>query len=86
MTCDACARAKQERHCPDYKPCCMSCSARALATGPTYFDAQQSQTMTPPYRNALRAIFGDRWKAGHRLVRLWARTTRNLTNQPTKGT
>lgn len=86
MTCKACTRAKREPHCPDYATGCMSCSARALATGPTYFDAQQSQTMTPPYRNALRAIFGQRWKAGHRLVRLWARTTRNLTNQPTKGT
>lgn len=86
MTCTDCARAKREPHCPDYATGCLSCSARALATGPAYFDAQRSNTLTPPYRNALRAIFGDRWKAGHRLVRLWARTTRNLTNQPTKGT
>lgn len=72
MTCKACDRAKQERHCPDYITGCLSCSARALATGRAFFDAQQSQTLTPPYRNALRAIFGERWKAGHRLVRLWA--------------
>lgn len=83
MTCDACTRAKQERHSPDIRAGCLSCSARALATGPTYFDAQQSQTMTAPYRNALRAIFGQRWKAGHRLVRLWARLDRQQgTSKP----
>lgn len=77
MTCKACDRAKRERNCPDYITGCLSCSARALATGPTYFDAHQSQTLTVPYRNALRAIFGERWKAGHRLVRLWARNINN---------
>lgn len=40
-----------------------------MASGPAYFDAIKSNTLTPRYRSALQANFGKDWKAAHEKVK-----------------
>lgn len=72
MTCEACQRAQINPRTGMYQADCMECTARALANSPQFFDAMKAEAMTPAYRDALQAAFGQDWKAGHERVKHWA--------------
>jgi len=44
-----------------------------LAHSPHFYESSQSNTLTPSYRNALRAVFGEDWRKGHELVKQWSK-------------
>lgn len=70
--CPACAEAQRNPLTGMYQAGCKECSARALASSPSHFLAAQAGKILPTYRDALRAVFGDEWKAGHARVKEWA--------------
>ena len=72
MTCNACTEARINRWCGMYRASCLDCSARALAQSPAYHDSAQADAITPRYRDALVATFGEGWKEGHEMVKQWA--------------
>lgn len=72
MTCAACESAQTNRFCGMYRADCLECSARALSHSPAYHAAATADTMTPAYRDALQAVFGEEWKQGHVRVKRWA--------------
>lgn len=70
--CPSCAKAEL---CPTtglQNAGCMSCEARSLARSPAFAEAAKAEAMTPTYRGALWALFGDNWQDGHKLVKEWA--------------
>ena len=70
--CPACAEAERNPQTGMYRFACMECAARALAASPSHFLAAQAGKLLPAYRDALRAVFGDEWQAGHARVKEWA--------------
>lgn len=71
-TCTACTEARANAWSGAYRADCLECSARALSHSPTHFAAAQAGAITPAYRDALQAVFGDDWKAGHERAKAWA--------------
>ena len=72
MTCAACAIASTDPRTGHFEASCMGCDARALAGGPDYWESAKAGKITPGYRRALAAAFGDGWQAGHHTVKRWA--------------
>jgi len=72
MNCEACESAKKNRWCGMYRADCKECSARALSHSPMYWSAAEADAITPAYRDALQAVFGDEWKSWHAKVKAWA--------------
>ncbi len=70
--CHACQEAQRNRFSGAYHANCRECSARALSHSPQFHDAQRAGVLTPAYRDALQAVFGDDWQAGHERVKSWA--------------
>ena len=68
MTCHNCTKALTIKHWAIYQADCHGCKVRAVASGPTLFDAIKSNTITPRYRDELQANFKD-WKAAHEEVK-----------------
>ena len=68
MTCPYCESAKTIKHYALFQADCHGCKVRAVASGPTLFDAIKSNTITPRYRDELQANFKD-WKAAHEEVK-----------------
>lgn len=69
MTCPNCAAARTDPHWPGYQAGCRPCRVRALASGPTFFQAAQAGRQTPAYRAALQSLLGEDWKAAHEEVK-----------------
>ena len=69
MSCPDCHRAQTIKHWPIFQAQCRGCKVRALATGPEHFHAMQAKAITPSYRAALQAVFGEDWRAGHEEVK-----------------
>lgn len=69
MTCHYCESAQTIKHYALYQANCHGCKVRAVASGPSLFDAINSNTLTPRYRSELQANFGDNWKAAHEEVK-----------------
>lgn len=65
MSCHDCTQAKTTKYWPIFQSECRGCKVRALASGPLHFTAMKAKTITPSYKAALRAVFGDDWRAGH---------------------
>jgi len=72
MKCQSCARAEHDPMRDDFARGCMSCEARALASLGAHVESLERRCITPEYRSTLEALFGDAWKDGHELVKLWA--------------
>jgi hypothetical protein len=70
--CQACAEAERNPNTGMYHADCRECSARALSASPQHFAASQAGALLPAYRDALQAVFGDGWKAGHERVKAWS--------------
>ena len=70
--CPACTQARINSWCGMYRADCLDCSARALSQSPAYHDSAQADAITPRYRDALVATFGEGWKEGHEMVKQWA--------------
>ena len=68
MSCPYCESAKTIKHYALFQADCHGCKVRAVASGPTLFDAIKSNTITPRYRDELQANFKD-WKAAHEEVK-----------------
>lgn len=70
-TCDYCQRATKEPDYPLYRAQCRGCAVRSLAQGPIGYCCKQGLDgwHAAPYRKALEAIFGDRWREANQLVR-----------------
>lgn len=69
MTCIDCNNATTIKHWPGYHAECHGCKVRALAHGPSYHASMLANSITPGYRNALRAMFGEDWRAAHEEVK-----------------
>lgn len=75
--CGDCETAKtQPWH--GYRSDCQGCQARHLAEEPAFFEPEQAGHTTPAYRQALKTLFGDRWKEAHAEVREWAEIRKSL--------
>ena len=72
MICESCTRAATNPRTGWFNADCPECAARALAGGPEHFESKRDKRITPAYRAALEAVFGDAWKAGHERVKAWA--------------
>lgn len=72
MTCPACATARSHRLSGAYVLGCRDCEARKLSRTPAYADAARANAITPRYRDALIATFGEEWRQGHDMVKGWA--------------
>ena len=68
MNCPNCTKAQNIKHWAIYQADCHGCKVRAVASGPSLFDAIKSNTLTPSYRSELQANFKD-WKAAHEEVK-----------------
>ena len=68
MSCPNCTKAREVKHYAIYQAACHGCKVRAVASGPSLFDAIKSNTLTPRYRSELQANFKD-WKAAHEEVK-----------------
>lgn len=71
--CKACSAARADALAGAYRAGCDQCLARFLARSKVYFDAARADAMTPAYKSALRAAFGERWQEGHQWVKEWAK-------------
>lgn len=67
--CKDCLQALAVKHWAIFNANCAGCKVRAIASGPAFFDAIKSNTITPRYRDELQASFGASWKAGHEAVK-----------------
>lgn len=72
MTCPACTEAERNPHTVMYQADCKECAARGLAASPAHFLSAQAAKLLPEYKNALQAVFGDDWRAGHLRVKAWS--------------
>lgn len=51
---------------------CLSCSARALAGGPAFFDSVRCGSWSKTYRDAVASLFGELHAGeGHKRVMEW---------------
>lgn len=71
MNCPACDLADKGELTGLYHTGCESCTARHIANGIDLFNAIQAGGKTPEYDETIRKIWGDRWEAGHKLVKRW---------------
>ncbi len=71
MTCEACTEAIKSPHSGMYRADCLDCTARMLSRSKECFDAARSEAITPAYRDALQAVFGENWMDGHARVKRW---------------
>lgn len=69
MNCHNSTKAREVKHWAIYQANCRGCKVRAVASGPSLFDALKSNTLTPRYRDELQANFGQNWKAAHEEVK-----------------
>ena len=74
MTCPNCERAKTDANWPLYQTTCHGCTIRQLAGGPVFFECAprkdgEKGRITPAYKTAMVAIFGDAWKDAHEEVK-----------------
>ena len=72
MSCPACTTARSNRLIGAYVFGCRDCEARKLSRSPAYADAARANAITPRYRDALVATFGEEWRQGHDMVKGWA--------------
>ncbi|WP_128003445.1 hypothetical protein [Piscinibacter defluvii] len=72
MRCKACADAEREPTRDEFHRGCMSCEARALASLGAHVESLERRCITPQYRAALEALFGEAWMQGHEHVKRWA--------------
>jgi hypothetical protein len=70
--CEDCTAAMSNPRWGGYHASCSECSARALARSPDSFKSMADGVMTVGYKKALRDVFGDDWRDGHKRVREWA--------------
>jgi hypothetical protein len=74
MICKACEESRANRWCGHFRADCHDCKARALANSPACFEAAQAGAITPSYRDALQAEFGEKWLEGHEKVKEWTQS------------
>ena len=60
--CEPCTIASTDPRTGYYGVGCKECAARALAGGPDYWESSKARKLTPGYRHALEAVFGDGWE------------------------
>jgi len=73
VNCEPCTLAQDNPRTGIFQSGCLECQARMLAHSPHFYESSQSNTLTPSYRNALRAVFGEDWRKGHELVKQWSK-------------
>lgn len=72
MTCESCLKAEQNPRTGYFSNGCDECNARAIANGMELFEASRAGKITGRYKQALQAVFGSDWEAGHQRVKMWA--------------
>lgn len=72
QNCKDCTAAEANPLSPLYRAGCLQCTARMLAHSPARWSAVQAGAITPAYRDALQAAFGQDWKQGAAWVKVWA--------------
>lgn len=77
MSCPDCETAKTQLW-RGYQADCKGCQARQLAEEPAFYNADKAGALTPEYKTAIKALFGDAWKEAHAEVRKWAEIRKSL--------
>ena len=72
MTCFSCLAAEHAPRADDFTAGCDSCKARALAVTGAHEESERAGKLTAQYIGALKALFGDAWRAGNEAVKAWA--------------
>ena len=70
--CADCQAAESAPRSDAFTAGCMSCSARALAAIGAHLESRDAKQMTVHYLSVLKQIFGEGWKDGAALVKVWA--------------
>ena len=70
--CPDCTSAEQNPRWPLYRAGCIECQTRHLAHLPSHWTSRAAMRMMPSYVEALKAVFGDDYMAGHLRVKRWA--------------
>lgn len=70
--CAECVTAQAKPHHGTFLADCIECKARMLAHGPAAFYSAKEGRLTDELKTAVRATFGDDWKAGLERVKHWA--------------
>lgn len=78
MSCPNCVQAVAKPHWPGYTGTCRGCTLRAMANSPAFFTATQAAAITPAYRSALQAMFGEEWQEAHQEVKAEAERLKKL--------
>ena len=65
MSCTDCTAAQTNANWGGYHAKCQGCQVRTLASGMAFFASSKERRITPAYRAALHAIFGEDADAGH---------------------
>jgi hypothetical protein len=74
IPCPACEEAEGNPMSGHFRAKCLECSARAIAGGPTFWEAAQRQKFTSDYERLMRTQFGESWSTEwHPRVKEWAR-------------
>lgn len=71
MSCWGCDDFEAGRSRHSFTAECRECRARALAQGPAFHARNQDAYAARLYREALKAMLGPDWKAGHESVKAW---------------
>lgn len=72
MSCTACSIAMTKPRIDLFTVGCVSCKARALAATGAHEESAEAKKITPAYKAALEAMFGDDWQAGAAQTKEWA--------------
>jgi len=78
MTCESCRLAETEPTRYGFENGCRSCSARALAAIGAHTESLERKALTADYRSALEKLFGEQWRDGHELVKVWGGRIRSM--------
>lgn len=70
--CTACDEWLRNRFSGAYRSDCEHCHARMLASSPAFWESAKAEAITPRYRDALIARWGEKWRDGHALVKRYA--------------
>ncbi len=71
MDCEACLRAETNPRTGWMRADCLECAARSIANSPAFYQSTEADAITPTYRAALWAFFGNDWREGHARVKAW---------------
>jgi hypothetical protein len=68
-TCQDCEKAANNPNWPGIYSKCRGCHVRGFANGFEFWCSRRDGSLTPAYRAALQATFGDDWPQAHEAIK-----------------